>query len=258
VEADPARLTQIVNNLLENASKFTPEGGSIELSLRHEGDEAVIHVRDTGRGIAPDLLPHIFETFAQGEVSLAREEGGLGLGLALVKNLTELHGGRVSAASEGIGKGTELTVCLPAIADTPPVTLPQDLAKAARPGKRRILVAEDNAAAAEGLARVLQHAGHEVRVAADGAAALAAARNDLPAIAILDIGLPTVDGFELAQSLRRLPGGQRLLLIALTGYSQDADLARTKAAGFDYHLVKPADMDQLLKIIATWEPPGQT
>ncbi len=259
IEADPARLTQVITNLLENSVKFTPKNGSIELSLRHEEGDAVIRVRDTGRGITPDLLPHVFETFTQGEVSLARDAGGLGLGLALVKNLVELHGGRVDVASEGAGKGAEFTLRLPALADFHPDTSAERAIKTdgGNTGKRRILIAEDNVAAAEGLATALRLSGHSVRVTLDGSAALASAEADSPEIALLDIGLPEIDGYALARNLRKLPGGKRMLLIALTGYGQDADRDRSQAAGFDYHLVKPADVAQLLGMIEAWAPAGQ-
>lgn len=255
VEADSARLTQVVTNLLENAIKFTPTNGHIELSLQAEGSEAVICVRDTGRGIAPELLPRIFDTFTQGEVPLARDEGGLGLGLALVKKLTEYHGGTVTVASEGKDKGAQFTVRLPALAAQP--TMPShDTMERPKTRTRRVLIAEDNSAAGEAMSQVLRHAGHSVRLAQDGAAALAAAKAELPEIAILDIGLPAMDGFELARSMRTLADGKPLLLIALTGYGQTTDHDRSRSAGFDYHIVKPADIEQLLGLIHGWELPG--
>jgi CheY-like chemotaxis protein len=257
IEADSARLIQIITNLLENAIKFTPANGRIELSLRSEGNQAVICVRDTGRGIAPELLPRIFDTFTQGEVALARDEGGLGLGLALVKNLVELHGGSVNAASEGSGKGAEFTVRLLALPDHPPPVPSIHTLEGPKAAKRRILIAEDNALAAEAMAQVLRHAGHLVRLAHDGAAALAAAKAELPEIALFDIGLPAMDGYALARSMRSLPDGRRVLLIALTGYGQAKDHDRSRLAGFDYHMVKPADIEQLLGIISAWKPPLQ-
>ena len=257
VEADSARLTQIVTNLLDNAIKFTPANGQIELSLQAEGNEAVISVRDTGRGIAAELLTGIFDTFTQGEVPLARDEGGLGLGLALVKKLTEYHGGSVMASSEGPGKGAVFTVRLPALSETR-VAMPSSYKAAAiKVVERRILIAEDNATASEAMAKVLQHVGHSVRLAKDGVAALAAAKAELPEIAIFDIGLPAMDGFELARSIRNLPGGKRVLMIALTGYGQAKYYNRSRSAGFDYHIVKPADIDQLIGLINAWEPQGQ-
>jgi PAS domain S-box-containing protein len=257
VEADSARLTQIITNLLDNAIKFTPANGQIELSLQAEGNEAVIRVRDTGRGIASELLPGIFDTFTQGEVPLARDEGGLGLGLALVKKLTEYHGGSVSAASAGRGKGAEFTVRLPALAEPRAVMPASYKAKTGKVVERRILIAEDNATASEAMAKVLRHAGHSVRLAQDGTAALAAAKAELPEIAIFDIGLPAMDGFELARNMRSLPDGNQVLLIALTGYGQAKYYNQSRSAGFDYHIVKPADIDQLLGIINAWKPPVQ-
>ncbi|MGO9443784.1 MAG: PAS domain S-box protein [Thiobacillaceae bacterium] len=254
IDGDPARMTQVIINLLDNASKFTPKDGQIALSLDRDGDEAVIRVRDNGRGIPPQLLPHIFEIFTQGQVSIARDDGGLGLGLALVKGLVELHGGRVTAASEGPNKGAEFTLRLPALAreDPPP---PDSIApKEVVARKRHILIADDNAIAAEGLTRVLQDAGHEVRVALDGAQALAAAKAARPEIAIVDIGLPVMDGYQLARRLKTLPGASHLLLIALTGYGQEKDRMQSKEAGFGHHLVKPADLKQLLEIIDAWSP----
>jgi len=253
IDGDPARLTQVISNLLDNARKFTPEHGRIDLSLAREENEAVIRVRDTGRGISPALLPHVFEVFTQGQVTIARDEGGLGLGLSLVKGLVELHGGRVSASSAGPGKGAEFTVRLPALADVnrmPEKSPPQ--VKFAQ--KRNILLADDNAPAREGLRQVLENAGHEVRMAADGEEALASASGALPEIAIFDIGLPKMDGYELARRLRGLPDGDNLLLIALTGYGQESDRLHAIAAGFDYHLTKPADLRQLLEIIDNWIP----
>jgi two-component system CheB/CheR fusion protein len=258
VDGDPARLIQVITNLLDNATKFTPGSGRIELSLEQEGSEAVIRVRDNGRGISPNLLPHVFEIFTQGHVPLARDEGGLGLGLALVKGLTELHGGRVTAASEGHNKGAEFTVHLPALAGVEPAA-PDSGAQFAEmvARKRRILVVEDNAMAAEGLRQVLQDAGHDVRLAVNGAEALEAAKEKLPEIAIIDIGLPVIDGYELAQRLRTLPEADRLLLIALTGYGQEKDRLQSKRAGFGYHFLKPADLRQLLEIINNWNAAEQ-
>ncbi|MGO9446777.1 MAG: PAS domain S-box protein, partial [Thiobacillaceae bacterium] len=259
IEGDPARITQIVINLFHNASKFTQKNGQIELFLDRDGDEAVIRVRDNGRGIPANLLPHVFEIFTQGEVSLARDEGGLGLGLALVKGLVELHGGRVTATSEGPNRGAEFTVRLPVLAHEetvePDAFAPKEEIVAC---KRRVLIAEDNAKAAEGLKHVLEDAGHQVRLAQDGAEALASAKNTLPEIAIIDIGLPVMDGYHLARCLRKLPNANPLLLIALTGYGQEKDQIEAKDAGFDYHLVKPADLERLLKIVNTWSPTEAT
>jgi two-component system CheB/CheR fusion protein len=259
VEADAARLTQVVANLLDNAVKFTPPGGRINLALETAEDAAVIRVRDSGEGIAPELLPHIFESFTQGETSLARQGAGLGIGLSLVKGLVAMHGGWVSATSEGIGKGAQFEVHLPALKEAPAVR-GADEGKHRGPAAhaRRILLAEDNIAAAEALAELLRHFGHAITVTHDGAAALAAGRGELPEVAILDIGLPEMDGYELARALRALPGGEGPLLVALTGYGGDADRLQSRAAGFDHHLVKPASVDDLLKLIDAWDPATRT
>jgi PAS domain S-box-containing protein len=254
VDADAARMVQIVANLLDNAAKFTAPGGSIHLAVGFEDGEAVIRVRDTGEGISPDLLPHIFEAFTQAESSLARDGAGLGLGLSLVSRLVAMHGGWVNAASAGIGKGAEFEVRLPALKEAPAVRETAEAGlQAPAAHARRILLAEDNIAAAESLAGLLRHLGHAVTVTHDGAAALAAAGIERPEIAILDIGLPEMDGYALARRLRELPGGDRALLVALTGYGTDADRLQARAAGFDHHLVKPADMQQLLALIENGE-----
>jgi PAS domain S-box-containing protein len=258
IEGDVARLTQVLTNLLDNASKFSPENGHIELSLVRDEDEAVIRVRDNGRGIPPQLLPHIFEIFTQGQVSLARDEGGLGLGLALVKALVELHGGQVTAASKGAGRGAEFTARLPVVAEIEPAKAGSTAPKGIVARKWRILIAEDNAMAAEALKQVLENSGHEVTVTRDGADALAAMKLALPEIAILDIGLPVMDGYELARQVRALPGANRLLLIALTGYGQEKDQNQAKEAGFSFHFTKPANLEQLLKIVNTCSPAKET
>ena len=254
VDADAARMVQIVTNLLDNAAKFTAPGGSIDLAVGFEDGEAVIRVRDTGEGISPELLPHIFEAFTQAENSLARDGAGLGLGLSLVSRLVAMHGGWVNAASAGIGKGAEFEVRLPALKEAPAV---RETAEAGHQvpaaHARRILIAEDNIAAAESLAGLLRHLGHAVTLAHDGAAALKAVGTEPPEVAILDIGLPEMDGYALARRLRELPGGDRALLVALTGYGTDADRLQARAAGFDHHLVKPADMRQLLALIEAGE-----
>jgi PAS domain S-box-containing protein len=252
-EVDPARLTQVVANLLDNAMKFTAPGGSIELEVGTENGDAFIRLRDTGEGIAPELLPHIFEPFSQADKSLARHGAGLGIGLSLVKGLVGLHGGRVSAASEGIGKGAEFVVRLPALKQAPAIEEPAEV-QHRKPvaNTRRILLAEDNVAAAEALAELLQHFDHSVTVAHDGVAALVTARTELPEVAILDIGLPEMDGYTLARKLRELPGGDGPLLIAITGYGGDNYRLQSHAAGFDHHLVKPVNVDDLLELIDIW------
>jgi PAS domain S-box-containing protein len=240
VEADATRLAQVVSNLLNNAAKFTEDGGQIELMVERLPGEAVVRVRDTGMGIPAELLPHVFDLFTQGDRSLARSEGGLGIGLTLVKSLVELHGGTVAASSDGLGKGSEFVVRLPtlAMAPTPADGAGRTDRRAAAP--RRVLIVDDNVDAAEMLALLLQTEGHEVRTAHDGPAALRSAETFNPEVVFLDIGLPRMDGYEVARLLRRQER-KPALLVALTGYGRDEDRRRAEEAGFDAHLVKPAD-----------------
>ena len=247
LNADPLRLAQVVANLLTNAAKYTPPGGHVWLSAALEGRDVVIRVRDDGEGIAPDLLPKVFDLFVQGSRTVARSEGGLGLGLALVKSFVALHDGTVSASSAGPGQGSEFVVRIPARVATdlaaPP--LPRAPAAVAAEG-RRILVVDDNLDAGEMLAELLGTFGHEVKVAHDGPSALQQLK-DFPAdVAILDLGLPGMDGFELARRVREQREHDLPRLIALTGYGLDRDFARSRAVGFDAHLVKPVNEAALL------------
>jgi signal transduction histidine kinase/CheY-like chemotaxis protein len=245
VHADRSRVEQIVSNLVDNAVKFTPAGKRISVHAAQEGDWAVLRVSDSGRGLAPDALERIFEPFVQGEQSLHRGEGGLGIGLALVKRLATLHGGSVSAGSAGPGRGAEFVVRLPASAA--PATLSAASAPASRsPARRRVLLIEDNEDARDMLRAALAMRGHEVRAAATGAAGIAAAADAWPEVALVDIGLPDIDGYELARHLRR----DGLRLIAITGYGQPRDEARSRAAGFDAHLVKPVNPERLDEAMA--------
>jgi signal transduction histidine kinase len=249
VNADAARIEQILSNLLDNALKFTPADGSVEVSVREEHGEAVLRVADTGRGIGTELLPRVFDPFVQGERRLDRGGGGLGLGLALVKRLVELHGGSVSAQSEGDGRGASLTVRLPAVAAAPEAPPPTPRVEGmTRP--RRILVIEDNADTREMLRAALAIHGHEVRAVADGAAGIAAAAEAPPEVALIDIGLPDIDGYEVARRLRAGAGAAPIGLIALTGYGQDEDQRRALESGFDAHLTKPVAPERLSKAIA--------
>jgi PAS domain S-box-containing protein len=252
VKGDRTRLVQVVANLLNNAAKYTPQGGKIDLALDVEDGSAHVRVSDNGSGISGALLPHVFDLFTQGERTPDRVQGGLGLGLSLVKNITALHGGKASASSEGPGKGSQFLICLPlAPADAWPVE-PQAAfdATAAAVEPLRLVLVDDNLDAAQSLAGLLEAVGHEVCVAEDGASALA-----MPAAAraqafILDIGLPGMDGFELARRLRASPATAGAVLIALTGYGQAHDRVLTKAAGFDHHFVKPIDTAALAKVLA--------
>ncbi|HEY3067684.1 MAG TPA: ATP-binding protein [Methylomirabilota bacterium] len=250
VHADPTRLTQIIGNLLSNAAKFTPAGGSVHVSLSMAGGEAILRVRDTGVGIPPDMLPRIFDLFTQVKASLARSEGGLGIGLTLVRTLVQLHGGSVSAYSAGVGEGSEFVVQLPlaSVVDVSAVPAP-----ALRALARTMLVVEDNDDAREMLRTSLELEGHRVDTAADGVSGLELALKNQPEIALIDIGLPGLDGYEVARRIRR-ELGQRMTLIALTGYGQLDDRRRTTQAGFDTHLVKPVDPDELARILAAVPP----
>jgi PAS domain S-box-containing protein len=250
LDADPARLAQVIANLLTNAAKYTEIGGQLTLTAVRAGDEVVLSVRDTGIGIAPDVLPRVFDMFVQERQALDRSQGGLGLGLTIVRSLVELHGGTVSVRSEGRGQGSEFTIRMPAAMPAERATggLPAVAARPAGDG-RRILVVDDNEDAAELLSDLLEAMGNTIKVAHDGPAALRAAEDFGPDLAVLDIGLPVMDGYELAQRLRQQPGHPGLRLIAVTGYGQDSDRRRASEAGFDAHLVKPVSIERLQRVI---------
>jgi signal transduction histidine kinase/CheY-like chemotaxis protein len=248
VNGDAARLAQVAANLLTNAAKYTDPGGTIVVAAEEDGPDVVLRVSDSGRGIDPDMLPRIFDLFSQERQEIARSEGGLGLGLAIVRSLVDAHGGSVEARSDGKGRGAEFIVRLPraaegvtaaALRDGSPVGGPSP-----RPG-RRILVVDDNPDAAQLLADSLQALGHRTRVVFDGPSALDAAAEFAPDVALLDLGLPVMDGFEVAQRLRALPQLGGVQLVAITGYGQEIDRQRTREAGFDEHMVKPVDLDRL-------------
>ncbi len=253
VEGDKTRLVQVIANILHNAAKFMDPGGHIRLSVRREGQNVAIKIADTGIGIAPELIPRVFELFTQVHSKSERAQGGLGIGLALVRRLTEMHGGSVSVHSDGQGRGCEFTVRLPVMASPLGVLSSQRKDQGVIPevAPQRILVVDDNHDAAEALALQLQLAGHEVRTAHDGAEALAVARAFEPDIVLLDLGMPKMDGYEAARQLRlRSTEGRRLTLIALTGWGQQQDRERTADAGFDAHLVKPVAEAQLFNALA--------
>jgi signal transduction histidine kinase len=257
VHGDATRLNQVLSNLLDNAAKYTDAGGTISLSLAAAAGQAVIRVRDNGIGIAPEMLPHIFEPFTQADRSLDRAQGGLGIGLSVVRRIVEKHRGQVSAASEGLGKGSEFTVFLPLTEVLPapaPDTHPPAAPSEAYRGRRRILVVDDNPDAANAAAALLRIGGHEVTVAHEGAAALRTARTLKPEVVLLDIGLPVMDGYEVARRLRAQPETAHAALVALTGYGREADVARSKAAGMDRHLVKPVDAEALESLIRSLAP----
>jgi signal transduction histidine kinase len=251
VDGDPARLTQIFANLLTNAAKYTDPQGKIAITAVREGDEVVVRVADTGRGIAPDMLPHVFDLFVQERQNLDRSRGGLGLGLAIVRNLVQLHGGAASVESRGPGHGSTFIVRLPALAgttDEPPVPLREHAAGDGPTRGVSVLVVDDNVDAALMLADLLSALGYVTRVAHDPATVLAAA-DHVPDVALVDIGLPAMDGYELARRLRELPAWSSVKLLAVTGYGQQGDRQRSLEAGFDQHLVKPIDLETLERLL---------
>ncbi len=247
VDGDPVRLAQIVSNLLTNAAKFSADGGRVEVTLLQRDGFHELRVRDEGVGISADLLPHIFGLFVQGPQAIHREQGGLGLGLAIVKNLLEQHGGSVEAHSDGVGRGATFVVQLPAAAGLAAESVAPQRDSSTRAG--RILVVDDNVDAGELLAELLRTVGYDVTFHSDGMAALEAIAVAHPDVAVLDIGLPGLDGYELARRLRADPSLQHLRLIALTGYGLASDRSRAAEAGFDLHLVKPVDPANLLKAL---------
>jgi PAS domain S-box-containing protein len=250
ITADPLRIAQVLSNLLTNAAKYTDPEGHIRLSAACESDQLVIRVIDSGVGINPDNLPRIFEMFSQLHPTMDRSEGGLGIGLALARGLVELHGGKIEARSAGLSHGSEFVVHLP-LRMLPDSRLlkPDIAAKAARTTRRRVLVADDNRDSAETLAMLLRVEGHEVMIAHDGSAALAAFGGFAPDIVLLDIGMPGPNGYEVARQIRQSRSGAETTLIAITGWGQESDKERAFAAGFDHHLTKPVDTGQLSELL---------
>jgi signal transduction histidine kinase len=255
IDADPTRMVQVIANVLNNATKFTDPGGRIRLRVARDHDEVAIRISDSGIGIPPALLPTIFELFTQVNAKSERSQTGLGIGLALVRRLTEMHGGTVTVASDGPGRGSEFTIRLP-------VRDARVAVEGARPAPyvvpacdpRKILIADDNHDAAEWLSLQLQIAGHEVRTANDGADALKIAHAFEPDVALLDLGMPKMDGYEIARRMRATERGKRMTLIALTGWGQEQDRHRSAEAGFDVHLVKPIAEYELFKVLASVDP----
>jgi signal transduction histidine kinase len=256
VEGDPTRLVQIIGNILHNAAKFTEPGGRIVLSVTREDSYAVISVRDFGMGIPPELVAKIFDLFSQVHQKSESAHGGLGIGLALVRRLVEMHGGVVTASSGGLGKGTEVTIRLPVIGvQSTIVALPSsDTKRPPQVSPRRILVADDNSDAAEALALQLRLAGHDVRSANDGLEALEVAETFAPQVVLLDLGMPRMDGYETAREIRRKWWGKSATLVALTGWGGQQDRQKTSDAGFDAHLVKPVTEFDLFQAIAFSRP----
>ena len=254
LEADPIRLAQAVTNLLNNATKYTERAGRIWLIAERTDAHAIITVRDTGVGIPAAVLPHVFEMFNQGDQTRGRALGGLGIGLTLVKRLVEMHGGTVSAESGGQDLGSTFTIRLPVVAGASQDAQPQsDGSGRINPPALRMLIVDDNRDAADSLGMLLRTIGNEIRTAYDGLEALQVAGEFRPEVVLLDIGLPKIDGHEVAQRIRREPWGARVCLIAVTGWSDEADRARSRAAGFDHHLVKPLDTAHLAQLLSAVE-----
>jgi CheY-like chemotaxis protein len=249
LDADAARITQVLTNLLNNSAKYTPRGGRIVLDVRREGEQAVIEVRDNGMGIPPEALPTVFEMFRQVNRP-DKSQGGLGIGLALVQMLVEMHGGTIAAHSGGAGQGSEFTVRLPVADEGKPQGTPQvEISGLPSGGNLKVLVVDDNADLVEMLAMVVEGLGYDVRKALDGEAAIAAAKDYRPDVVLLDLGLPVVDGFEVARQIRQRPETRHAHLVALTGWGQAEDRARTRDAGFDHHLTKPTDPGTLQRLL---------
>lgn len=252
VEGDLTRLSQAVSNLLTNAAKYTEQGGRISVTATREGSDAVVRVRDSGIGIPAAMLPRIFEMFMQVQPSAERAQGGLGVGLALVQRLIELHGGTVDAQSDGPGRGAEFVIRLPAEMQSKQPAASDDIARTADPlaQSMRILVVDDNHDSADSLGTLLRLLGNEIRVAHDGVEAVRAAGEFRPDVVLLDIGLPRVNGFEAARAIRAQPWGADILLVATTGWGQESDRQNSMDAGFDHHMVKPIDTRLLLQLLS--------
>jgi PAS domain S-box-containing protein len=250
LDADAVRLAQVFGNLLNNAAKYTPNGGQITLRAERRGANVMVSVRDNGAGIRPEALPQVFDPFVQGERSYTRSQGGLGIGLTLARSIVALHGGSIEARSAGLGLGSEFTVRLPllsSVAVDTPVALSRPLTRIAG---QRILVVDDNVDAAESLGALLRCLGAQVVTVHDGPSALEALRAEKPVAAVLDIGMPGMDGYEVARRVRAAPDGDDITLIALTGWGNDEDRRRSREAGIDHHLVKPVDLQVLEDLLA--------
>jgi PAS domain S-box-containing protein len=251
LEADPHRLAQVISNLLNNAAKYTPEGGHIWLTASRQGNDVVLTVRDTGMGIAPEMMGRIFEMFTQVDAPSGQINTGLGIGLTLVKSLVEMHGGTIAVHSEGPDRGSEFNIRLPVVAEKPAEQPP--VGGAAGQTRCRILIVDDNVAAAEILAMAIQLLGNEVRVAHDGAEGVKAAEEYRPDIVLMDIGMPKMNGYEATRHIRQQPWGKEMVIVALTGWGQEKDKDLTQKSGFNYHLVKPVQTATLQQLVARYE-----
>jgi PAS domain S-box-containing protein len=260
VNADAARLSQVIGNLLTNAGKYTDRGGRIQLAATGRESEAIVSVRDNGIGIAADHLPHLFQMFSQVAPALDRSQGGLGIGLALVKGLVEMHGGRVEARSDGVGRGSEFIVTIPTT-QAPVATesaAPTRTSSRGGPSRCRVLIADDNADTADSLALLLRALGHEVRTARDGREAVRVAETFQPAVVVLDIGMPVMSGYEAARRIREQPWGDGMALVAVSGWGQAEDKRRAREAGFSHHFTKPVDPMELVQLLAAAIPSGSS
>jgi signal transduction histidine kinase/ActR/RegA family two-component response regulator len=257
LEADATRLGQVFSNLLNNAAKFTPHGGRIALTARRESGEIVVSVLDSGRGIPAGMMSRVFEMFTQVDRSLEKSQGGLGVGLTIAKQLVELHGGRIEGRSEGAGKGSEFAVRLPVLAAPPaaPLANRREEPRVAAPS-HRVLIVDDNEDAAQSLEMILRIVGHDVRTAHDGPQAVLAAREFQPRVVLLDIGLPQMNGYDVARQIRQQPWSAGTVLIAVTGWGQEEDRRRSNEAGFDHHLVKPVAPDVIMDLLASVRAPA--
>jgi PAS domain S-box-containing protein len=254
VEGDPVRLTQVIANLLNNAAKYTDAGGRIWLTIRRDRDHVLVSIKDTGIGIPPDMLSRVFDPFVQGERSTAHTQGGLGIGLTLVKRLVEMHGGSVEARSDGSDQGSEFVIRLPLVLQAPAFDIAKGTGTAAKVlSARRVLVVDDNRDAAESMRLLLELLGADVRVAYSGLDALEMLESHQPSVVLLDIGMPGIDGHEVARRIRSQPRFSEVTLIALTGWGQDEDRRRSRLAGFDHHLIKPADVRTLETLLVSLE-----
>jgi signal transduction histidine kinase/ActR/RegA family two-component response regulator len=254
VEADATRLSQVISNLLHNAAKYTDPSGHIWLTIAQEGNDAMISVRDTGIGISAEMLPRIFDMFTQADRSIDRAHGGLGVGLTVARRLVELHGGSISAFSDGHGKGSTFTACIPLSAGQPQAAEDVAARESESPvgtSPLRILVADDNRDAAESLAALLRMVGHEVRIAYDGVEAVGVASEYRPDAVVLDIGMPKMNGYDVAKKLRAEATGKDITIIVVSGWGQEADKQRSRESGIDHHLVKPLEPSSLLRVLAS-------